>query len=262
MDLTLEYYAEFGIAPTLIVDSKTTDDTLKIADKFECKAVVTHNPTTRAQYIIEAGARAITTPWALRMDDDELPTREMLDYISDAAHRLPPEAIVGFVRHQCTIRDRALWVSTKYGGENYRQWRLFQPSKARFIETGHTPGFEVPTESRISAPDEAAMLHFDWIVRSPEERSAKIERYDAHTPNHGSTWRNYYLADVLDDQFDSQLTPLTHSGFESYARKLGKRFPSQSRATRTKPARSAALRIFSGLRRRLTRSDPETSTSL
>ena len=61
--------------------------------------------------------------------------------------------------------------------------------------------------ARRLAPDDAAMLHFDWVVHTPEERARKIARYDAHTPNHGSAWRNYYLADTLEG-FEASLEPI------------------------------------------------------
>jgi hypothetical protein len=204
LDLILAYYAGIGIAPTLVIDSKTNDATPNLAQQFGCPTIIVQNPTNRAQYIIETGARALATPWALRMDDDEAPSRGMLNYIVGIVGGLKPESIVGFPRHQCSVRDGKLLTSTKHKSHEHRQWRLFHPASMHYTERGHTPGFEVPENHRMPAPDCAAMLHFDWVVRSPEERAAKVARYDAHTPNHGSAWRDYYLADTLED-FEGQL---------------------------------------------------------
>jgi hypothetical protein len=207
LDLVLDYYRGLGIAPTLLVDSKTSDGTLNLAQTYGCPTIIADNPTTRAQYIIETGARAISTDWALRMDDDEVPSGGMITYINAVLGGLAPESIVGFPRHQCAIREGRLLTSTKHTSHEHRQWRLFQPSVVRYTERGHTPGYEVPESSRLPAPDYAAMLHFDWVVHSPQERAQKIMRYDSHTPNHGSFWRDYYLADTLDD-FESGLVPV------------------------------------------------------
>jgi glycosyltransferase involved in cell wall biosynthesis len=209
LGLTLDYYAQFGIAPTLVVDNKTDDNTLEVGRIFGCRTIVSHNPTMRSQYLIEKGARAISTPWALRMDDDELPTRTMLNFVAELIDKdnLAPETIVGFPRFQCFIHEEKLFASTRHTSLEHRQWRLFRPEVVQYTERGHTPGFEVPEQHRLPAPDLAAMLHFDWVVRTAEERTQKIARYDAHTRDHGSVWRDYYLADTLAG-FEAELAPL------------------------------------------------------
>lgn len=252
LDIVLGYYQDFGITPTLVIDGKTTDRSADIARQFGCRFIVTDNPTGRSQTIIKAGAAQIKTAWALRMDDDEVPTRELLDYAASVIHQLPSKAIVGFIRYQCATLNGEILASTIHAAHIHRQYRLFQPSLAEYIIEGHTPGYATPEEHRIDAPDSAAMLHLDWIVHSPEERSQKIMRYDSHTPNHGSAWRDYYLADVIDENFAAHLAPICGSSFKKLARQLDRRFPTRVRTkggSETSIIKSLAADLLAALRK-------------
>ena len=162
------------------------------------------------------------------MDDDEVPTPAMMTLLKDLIPRLDPHHLVGFRRFQCTVRNGRFAASQKHSLEEHRQWRLFQPTLASFTERGHTPGFETPEQFRVPAPDEASMIHFDWVVHSLEERQRKILRYDAHTPGHGSDWRAYYLADTL-ESFEADLVDLPVPELKNLASRLQDRFmPSSS----------------------------------
>ncbi len=246
LDIVLSYYNDLGLSPLLIVDSKTADATLEIAGRFLCSTLVADNPTSRSQFIVKAGAEAVTTPWVLRLDDDELPSRTMLNYISEIVESLDQDAIVGFVRHQCAIRNGRLYSSLKHTGHFHRQWRLFQPRRVEYVQTAHTPGYATPLERRMEAPDSADMVHLDWIVKTPEERNSKIIRYDDHTKNSGSEWRNFYLADIIDKDFNKQLIELKTTGFEGLAFKLDARFASIEPAPVHKKASS--MRLYLGSR--------------
>jgi hypothetical protein len=73
------------------------------------------------------------------------------------------------------------------------------------------------------------MVHLDWIVHTPEERDQKLARYDEHTPNSGSNWREYYLADCLDPAFESHIEPLPIAGFEQLEKDLTIRYEQTTR---------------------------------
>lgn len=229
LEIVLRYYAEINITPSLIIDNKTEDRTTEVARKYHCPYVVSPNPTYRAQHIIAQGARALSSSWALRMDDDEVPTHGMMNYIEQLmrAPELTSDTVVGFPRFQCTIRNRAIVTSTRHTSVEHRQWRLFRPDSVRFTDRGHTPGFEVAGMRQLPAPDVAAMLHFDWVVRTPEERLEKIRRYDAHTANHGSQWSDYYLADTLQG-FESELAPFDAPELRKFATELAREFQSKA----------------------------------
>jgi hypothetical protein len=231
LDIILRHYARLGIKPFLIIDAKTNDNTYAIASQFGCQTYVVENPTKRSQHLIEPGASQVKTPWALKMDDDELPNRGLLDHIMLATPTLPPAATVGFLRFQCALRGRRLWASTVHTAEFHRQFRLFQPTYAEYTKQGHSPGFLTPVENRVPAPNDAAMVHLDWIVHTSSEREEKIARYDAHSPNSGTSWREYYLADRLDGDFQSHLEPLPVEGFNQLAKELHQRFERGNEST-------------------------------
>lgn len=181
LDIILKHYAQFDIRPTIIFDTKANDNSETIIRRFRCPIIPADNPTFRSQYIVERGAREVSTSWALRMDDDEVPLKGQLDYIASSVKALPDDAIIGFVRHQCAIRSGILCTSQKHTGTIHRQFRLFQPSHATFTLQDHSTGYTVPEEQRLTAPNSAAMIHLDWTVHSLREREKNRKVRCAHT---------------------------------------------------------------------------------
>ena len=134
--------------------------------------------------------------------------------------------VCGFPRLQCvTSLSGSLLATTHHSPEDHRQWRLYRPLKAKYIEAGHTPGFEVPQYGSLRAPGPASIIYLDWCLHSYTSRLSKIERYDAHTPNHGFLFRSYYLYEEDQAQTAGHLKAICRSEFYEIAKRISERFP-------------------------------------
>jgi glycosyltransferase involved in cell wall biosynthesis len=195
IDIVLSYYRDHNLPVTVFVDDRSVDDTFEKAMKLTGNAI---RVTNRALFAVEGMVKEISlwcpTKWLLRIDDDELPTLGLLEFIQTAIAN-ESTAVFGFPRHQCAVSGngnilRQPGVSTSV----HRQWRLYQPAKVRYTATLHTPGIEWDAEQTAeAAPLEASLIHLDWALHSYEERKRKVEDYDAQSRNGGSIWRDYYL---------------------------------------------------------------------
>ena len=234
LDVTLAYYAEIGARVSVFVDTKSTDDTLSVAQRAGCDVQEIDNPSTRVGAILETMSRRLGTRWVLRIDDDELPSRRLIDYAISIAEGTSIAESIAFHRCECTINSAGeiLYHRTHTSGA-HRQIRLYRPEGLAFSGTGHTAGFEEHNLMQQAAPRDALMIHLDWVVHSPAERASKMARYDAHTPGHGSMWRHFYLADQSLD-FAAQLAALPCDDFRTAGRQLAAQFPAAAaRATAT-----------------------------
>ena len=227
IDLVLSCYAQELVVPvTVFVDNKSEDDTLNVAMTHADRAVVIRNEHTRVGEIIEAMSRQCTTPWVLRIDDDELPSVAMMDFVRDAIRTDAVDAYC-FPRYECAVSpDGNLLRHTSFNPAAHKQWRLYRADRVRYRTTGHTPGFYLEGLALAdNTPPEAAMIHLDWAVHSIERRKSKIERYDAHTPNDGTKWRFQFLYEE-EPCHASRFRRLYLREFDRIAGTLARRFPS------------------------------------
>jgi hypothetical protein len=168
--------------------------------------------------MLEFAASAVETDWILRMDDDEFPSRSLLEWLSQGfdcnmpcfalsrRELLRTAAGVFYSRlktHYVAMSTGALFLDP--------QLRLYRPKAVRYCRDLHSPGIET---SFGYAPQEAYFVHLDTIVRNPEERLAKMRRYDRIKA--GSSWRFgfHYLPELFPD-VDQKLTSLKTDEFDS-----------------------------------------------
>lgn len=226
IDIILRYYREHGIAVTLFVDDRSVDDSLKKARALAPDAISTSNPGGFiAEGLLEKMSRACPTKWLLRIDDDELPSLAMMDFVRHAVRNDAPE-VYAFPRQQCAVsRKGALLRHGQVSALDHRQWRLYQPARVEFTRGLHTPGIVWDEQAgAVTAPLEASLIHLDWAVHSYDDRRRKIERYDAHTANAGTKWRSHYLYE------EEPFAPATFSElpwpeFRPTALEISRRFP-------------------------------------
>jgi hypothetical protein len=206
IDLILSYYSSLDIPTTVFVDSKTIDNTSAIAERY-ARVVPIENQSTTSEGIIDQIAYAVQSEFVLRMDDDELPSIDMMNFVKSAVQQEGADAY-GFPLRQCAVSIEGTLLSHIDHSDigDKRHWRLFRPAKVRFTKRIHTPGIEVEGLHRIAAPYDACMIHLDWALHSYEQRRAKVQRYDAHTPGAGSYFRSYYLYEEV---------PLARQRFQS-----------------------------------------------
>ncbi len=226
LDIVLEFYREHGVPVTVFVDDRSVDDTLAIARRLAPTVIVVRNPAGFvAEGLVEQISRQCQTSWVFRIDDDELPTAGMLEFVKRAIAGHGGINIYAFLRHQCTVSLRGkLLASRAISRTDHQQWRLYRPREMRFIQGLHTPGLAWDGDNQATiAPEEAAMIHLDWILHSYDERRQKIERYDTHTPNEGTRWRSFYLYEENPSALET-LAELELPEFGRVCREIRRRF--------------------------------------
>jgi glycosyltransferase involved in cell wall biosynthesis len=226
IDLILGYYQTIGVPTIVFVDAKSKDGTSAVAERFT-QVIRIENPGTIAEEVAQQMSLAPESEFVLRMDDDELPSIGMIEFVKKKiAEKTEAEAeAYGFPRHQCAISldGRLLRHLDHSATTDHRQWRLYRPREVRFTKQIHTSGFETNDLRLSEAPESACMIHLDWALHSYDQRKAKIQRYDAHTPGAGSCFNPYYLfedAPGAKERFE----PFDLPEFRSIARTISERF--------------------------------------
>ncbi len=191
------HYRARGLVPILLLDARTRDNSRAIAARHGVRVV------DIASFQFAEGLARLTrdlapTPWALFLNDDEVPSDPLLERLAGP----PPPAAAQSV----AIPRRWAWYEPGkpllYGRSAHwpdraadagadHHWSLFRPRDVNFISAMHTDGFLIDTWCRLS-PEEY-VIHFEWVLRTRAQRAAKIARYDRYRHGYGSFFANMYL---------------------------------------------------------------------
>jgi hypothetical protein len=203
-----DYYATVGLEPLYCLDDKTCDDTAGILTSLGARFTVVGTAIPRVEALVASFKDLVDTPWILRIDDDECPSRYMVEWLRAGSYRTM-EPVVSFPRRwlrfasvrrwwppfgrceRLEFAARKAWDSaTSQNGED-RQFRLYQKDAVAYTSRIHSPGFTI--EAASSAPGEACLFHFDWVLRSKAERLAKMAHYDIQERGAGTQTAHFYL---------------------------------------------------------------------
>ncbi len=208
-------YQRLNLRPLYLLDSRTTDNSRAILAEQGCDVVQVAAEHDRGEDVLWRGAAAAgATEWLLRIDDDEMPSRALIDWITEIGLGRPEPAIY--------LSFRQAW----YGGYSrlegfyfnhsrpdflLPQPRFFRPSRIAFTAALHTPGIIVPPDTGW-APDTAFCLHADWLVRSLDERLRKLQSYEAQLPGGGRDFAHFSLPEYQDPE-NLRITPFETDEF-------------------------------------------------
>ena len=222
LDLILDYYENYAVEVVVFVDSKSSERVREIVAQRNFRSINVHNDSTRVGEIIELISHSVSGKWILRIDDDELPSGSLMNFVYEAVRRDEAD-VYGLIRHQCTVaNDGKLLRSNSVSAHSHRQWRLYKRETVIYRTDGHTPGFYLENLNAVPAPDEACLIHLDWALHSYEERRSKVEAYDIHTPGHGEIFRDYYLPEESGESIPN-LRRLYLEEFDTLARQIAER---------------------------------------
>ncbi len=196
--VVLEHYRARGIAPTLLIDTRTRDDTKAVARRHGAR-VVDMPGFVFTEGVVAMTRQVVETQWALFIHDDEIPSDALLERLRTA----PP---AGTPAQSAAIPRRwAWWEPGKpltYGHSEFwrdrlgingadHHWRLFRPRDVTFISHMHSDGFLIDRYLRL--PLDAYLVHFEWVIRGRSQRVAKLRRYDRARYGYGRFFANMYL---------------------------------------------------------------------
>lgn len=194
----LAYYRAVDLQPVFFVDTRSTDDCLAVLRGFGAHVEQVTGPEPRVEALLPAISDCTTTAWLLRVDDDEVPSRNLVGWLRSFDPRSSKD-VVGFARRwlRFVTETRLRYLASRkwdwrrsVDGED-RQFRLFRKDGVTF-ETGiHSPG--IIADDADLAPPECCLFHFDWVLRSKPERLEKMRRYELQSEGAGSQFGKYYL---------------------------------------------------------------------
>jgi glycosyltransferase involved in cell wall biosynthesis len=222
IDIILEFYRQVGMRPIVFVDDASVDNTYDVCRRSGFRTELVSNALGRVEGVIEAISMRSDTDWILRFDDDEVPSIELLLCARELMAG-PPDRQFAFRLRHCVLNDRhGLSALRAHEDPPHDQWRLYNRRHVSFTTDIHSPGIVV-REGTVG-PADAYFLHLQWIVKSFEERQAKIADYDRQVPNAGSSWRPYYL--VEEDRIAIRSAyEIDRLEFMRLAARLADRFP-------------------------------------
>ena len=160
------------------VDKGSPEGTHRVAQEYASKTIIIDNQYGTLEAAIEQTASHCSNDWVLWLDDGELISSQLVEFIR---HFLPSLTVnaVGLHRKWCRVNlstsNLEFAVHPTYGFD--WQWRLFRKSKVTFNKNVNMPGIDFGTDSR--APLDAFILQLDWVYRGLKSRRDKLARYDA-----------------------------------------------------------------------------------
>ena len=188
------YYDSIGVDPFYCIDSRTQDNTAAILDGLGARHAFVIGGQPWVESLIVNLRGLVDTPWILRIDDDECPSKEAIAWIRSTRCEFV-DNVVAFARkwlHFGSGNTLGYWASVDWDstGED-RQFRLYRKDAVTYVADIHSPGFIVASAAR--APSDACLYHFNWILRSKTERLAKIAHYQAQMCGDSSWMNKFYI---------------------------------------------------------------------
>jgi hypothetical protein len=202
----LDAYRRIGVEPFYVVDERSVDETIDILRERRADYVL-FKP--HAEYVeagaIEFGSRRIGAPWALRLDDDEFPSRALVAWIDSGVLDQRSDACVISRREVSLVGGRFAYSRwpTRYGWNGRfdvinPQLRLHRVDGVRYVERLHTTGVEPPAKVDV-APNDCFIIHCNNLLRSAEDRLEKVRRYARI-----DAWMSWRVADECLPELTSQ----------------------------------------------------------
>ena len=191
--LMLDQYRALNVDPFVMLDQSSDDGTEDVLARRNVDFVKVSADLPRVESLIRLIPDHVQSEWVVRLDDDELPSRTLCEWL-DARLSGVDKNVVGFQRRwlrlapdgSCEYSRHPLIVSRI--GIMDVQFRLFRPAHVQYRSDIHSPGFYVPKGSPV-APLKTYIAHFAWLVRSAGERRLQVEDYDRQEPKAGSRFR-------------------------------------------------------------------------
>jgi hypothetical protein len=184
-------YKRLGIRPLYLVHDKSSDATAEILRNLSEDVRIISIPHDRVESALVQFPDFVTEEWALRMDDDELPSRRLIAYTKGAIHSVKEEAI-GHARREALPNVsplsyptmEVLFTSPLKPFHIDLQVRMFRPREVAYKDEIHTPGFTL--RSLHVAPIDAYIVHFNQLVRSLPARLTKLAKYEKQVAGAGT----------------------------------------------------------------------------
>jgi hypothetical protein len=196
-------YQRLNLRPLYLLDCRTTDNSGAILAENGCEFTEVAAVHDRGEDVLWRGvAMAADYPWLLRIDDDEMPSRALINWIEEIGILQPAPAFYLSSRpvwHGGYSRLEGFYFNHSRPDFLLPQPRIFRPDRITYTNALHTSGIVVPADTGW-APDTAFYIHADWLLRSPQARLRKLQSYETQLPGGGRNFAHFSLPEYQDPE--------------------------------------------------------------
>lgn len=204
LDFSAFYFDRLGIQARYVLDVQRTPEAEATVLRLGREPLIFTNDKPFIESGYESFAAASPTDWILRLDCDEVPSRELIDACSTFVQQ-SQGGVAGFERHQILWQNNRFLTAApteRFAPAKQRQWRLFNRKHVTFNRHIHTPGIHL--ENPTEMPSAATIYHLSWVFLTWEDRLEKAARYDNHgQPSHNRENQLFPLEDVEWQELDA-----------------------------------------------------------
>lgn len=205
----LRFYDDIGLKAVLALDERTSDAARALLSAKGAPWIDT-GEERHVDALMDYIFAAVRTDWVLRLEDAELPTPALLNFV-DSAVQQSTTFIWGFPRVHCRLDGS--------GSElHYSQFLPFGLFARADLQWRLVPRPGSPKERRSAATD-AVLLNFDWIARSFMERVDRLRsgRRDAGQPL--TSLAPFHLQETIPESWH-MFSPLRDERHSDFARRI------------------------------------------
>ena len=198
----LDAYRAFEVEPLYALDDRSDDGSLELLRARDARIALIHQDGFHVENVFAQMSRFVDHDWILRLDDDEFPSRGLLEWAKKTV--AAPDVLSWYLPRLTLYRHKGRLkysrVKTHYHAYPSSflvdpQCRLYRHRNLTYITDLHSCGFEV--KNTAFAPEAAFFLHLDVLLRNPSERLAKLRRYEMIKPRSSWKYAYHYLPDVF-----------------------------------------------------------------
>lgn len=215
----IDFYSSRGLSPFIVIDKRTQDNTREIVAS---KGIEYKEFCPRSDYpeagMLEFAAQNANSDWILRLDDDELPSQFLLDFVSSVGIKSKNQCYYIERRELSWDNGRVVYSRSpgKYPLPDYPQYlqpmaRLFHVDRVEYLEEVHTTGLQ-NLKLYGFAPPQAFIVHLNCLVHDFNMRLNKILAYEEIKPNVAWALADEYLPEL----FDADYHNYTDQGLEEF----------------------------------------------
>lgn len=204
----LDFHLSRGLSPLVVVDARTVDHTRElIASRGFNYLEFTPRCDFPEAGMLQFAAEHANADWILRLDDDELPSHKLIEFVRENGVNSKNQVCFFERRELYWESERVVFSRSpgKYPLPDYPQHlhpmaRLYHIDRIIYLEEVHTTGFQ---ELKLYgfAPPEAFIAHLNCLVHDFDQRLNKVIKYEELKP--GASWAlaDEYLPELFDSDF-------------------------------------------------------------
>lgn len=214
LSIVLGYLTRYFEDIVIGVDSKSDLATKIEASKFNCTVITfENNGSFFCGSLLEKFKPYCKHSWVLRLDDDEIISMGLVHYLKNNLTKIVKQ-VVAFERKWARLsREGFLQYSLYPKMKHDWQVRLYRVDQVSYTPGLHTSGILYNSLEYVT--QNAFVVHLDWILKSYDQRLAKVEKYEKIDKG----FRDYYLYEELPNA-ESYFTSLENREFDDVVYKI------------------------------------------